>query len=86
MSMDLESKGAAWLADLMALSGHAFDVRYMDIQVAAHTGVLLIIDQVLLPSVRDAALRNEVTTERAAVEEHLLKAAAIDKAVRASAP
>lgn len=51
--------------------GSAFDRAYMDVQVTMHTRVLMLIDSALLPAARDAALRAELDTTRAAVQGHL---------------
>jgi putative membrane protein len=48
-----------------------FDVAYLDTQVAAHTVVRNLIDEVLLPSATTPALRTELTTTRGEVVAHL---------------
>jgi putative membrane protein len=47
------------------------DKVYVDVQVEAHSTVLALIDEVLLPSAQDPAVRAEVEEEKPAVQMHL---------------
>jgi putative membrane protein len=78
--------------DMQSQSGTSFDLTYMTTQVAAHAKVLGMIDRSLLPSTvaienagqGDANLRNELTTTRTAVSDHLNLALQVQQRVRAN--
>lgn len=70
----LLASGQQTLASLQSLTGHAFDVAYVQAQVTAHTQVLALIDEVLLPSATSAGLRAIVQSARTMVAGHLAAA------------
>ncbi|MFL5307433.1 MAG: DUF4142 domain-containing protein [Polyangia bacterium] len=72
--MTLSNNATAVYNQLFGLSGTAFDKAYATAQVMQHQTVLNLFDQVLIPSATNAALKNELTTERAAVNMHLTMA------------
>jgi putative membrane protein len=59
---------------LRGLSGHAFDVAYVDLDVQSHREMLDVIDRVLRPSVDRRELREYVASLRPAVAAHLAHA------------
>jgi putative membrane protein len=66
------SREARSIADKLApLSGAAFDRAYMDSQVSVHREVLAIIDDVLMPVVRDGDLKRLLVDIRKTVAGHL---------------
>lgn len=74
VSQQLKSAAEAMTAATAALSGSAFDAKYIADQVLMHQSALTVIDQQLIPSATDADLRNELTTTRASVAMHLTHA------------
>jgi predicted outer membrane protein len=61
-----------------------FDLLYVQSQIDIHTQVLQIFDDILLPSVTDAALRTDLSLARADVQRHLAEAQALLLVVRAA--
>ena len=55
---------------LDSANGTDFDITYMDTQIVQHVKLLAIIDDVLLPAVRDQSLKDLVTDIRANVSMH----------------
>ena len=65
------------LGSLRGSSGSAFDVAYIDSQVAAHQKVLDALDQKLIPAASDQDLVAELKKMRETVESHLKEAKSI---------
>lgn len=74
VSQQLKAAADAMATAAAALSGSAFDEKYIADQVAMHQSALTVIDQRLLPSTTDADMRAELTTTRASVAMHLTHA------------
>jgi putative membrane protein len=68
---DASNPGRARLRDL---SGRAFDVAYVDLDVQSHRELLDVIDRVLRPSVERRELRDYLASLRPAVAAHLAHA------------
>jgi putative membrane protein len=69
------------LQQLRMIAPPEFDLGYITKQVAAHAAVLAVIDQLLLPSVQNQALRQQIEQTRTAVASHLESATAITQAI-----
>ena len=67
----LREQAAARRDTLRALSGRRFDSTYVEHEVRFHQDLLVAIDEVFLPSVRDAALREHVEGLRSTITSHL---------------
>jgi putative membrane protein len=65
------------LSQLWAAAAGDFDLTYARSALGLHMQVLAMLDGQLLPAVRDADLRAELTLERAAVAEHVTAAQAL---------
>lgn len=74
MSLDMRDESANKRDILRELSGFAFDSTYMENEVSYHRNFLSSIDNVMLPGVRNAALRDLLNTLRPAVAAHLAHA------------
>jgi putative membrane protein len=67
----LRDQSAARRDTLRALSGRQFDSAYVENEVRFHQDLLVAIDRVFLPSVRNASLKEHVTTMRPTIASHL---------------
>ena len=74
MSLDMRDESADNRDILRELSGFAFDSTYMENEVSYHQKFLASIDDVMLPSARNAELRTLIATVRPAVAAHLAHA------------
>ena len=74
MSLDMRDESANKRDILRELSGFKFDSTYMENEVAYHRNFLSSIDNVMLPGVRSASLRDLLNTLRPAVAAHLAHA------------
>ena len=70
-SKSLKDGAAQNIANLKTLKGAAFDKAYTDHEVAYHQQVLDAIDKVLIPSARNAELKDLITKVRPAIAAHL---------------
>ena len=59
------------IANLKGLKGAAFDIAYVDHEVVYHQQVLDAIDKVLIPSSKNAELKDLITKVRPAIAAHL---------------
>jgi len=73
-SLDFRDESSAKRDILRELEGRAFDTTYIANEISYHTKLLAAIDNVLLPSVRSADLRQVLTSVRPAVAAHLTHA------------
>lgn len=69
-------------AEMAALHGAAFDKAYMDNEVSYHQAVLDLLDQKLVPSAKNAELKDLLTSVRPAFEAHLNKAKEVRGALK----
>jgi putative membrane protein len=67
----LREQGVARRDTLRNLSGRRFDSTYVEHEVRFHQDLLVAIDEVFLPSVRSAGLREHVGDIRARIASHL---------------
>lgn len=74
MSLDMRDESANKRDILRELSGFKFDSTYMENEVSYHRNFLSSIDNVMLPGVRNAVLRDLLNTLRPAVAAHLAHA------------
>ena len=70
----LETTARQTVEVLQQLDGHAFDVTYMDSQIELHEYTLQALDDYLIPSAADPALRTELESARAIIADHLTQA------------
>lgn len=73
-SLDMRDESAEKRDLMRELSGFAFDSTYAENEVSYHQKFLAQIDNVLLPSARNAELRSLLTAVRPAVASHLAHA------------
>lgn len=73
-----KDKGAKELAMLDKSSGEAYEKAYIDAMVKGHQDALNAIDNKMLPAATTDAVRQHLTTTRAAVAKHLERAKEID--------
>ncbi len=71
ISKKLASDGAKEMEELKKLSGAAFDKRYVDIQVKAHTAVLDLFDRKLIPNAQVPELKALLEKTRPVIAAHL---------------
>jgi putative membrane protein len=83
VSNKIKSEGTSVQADLKGKKGTDFDKAYMDSQVKMHTEGLDIIDNQLLPSVKNADMKDHLNTVRQHVQMHLSKAQDIQSRMEA---
>jgi putative membrane protein len=67
----LRDQSAARRDTLRSLSGRTFDSAYVDNEVRYHRELLVAIDRVFIPSVRNARLREYVSSMRPTIASHL---------------
>lgn len=79
VSSFLESEVSSSLDELRDKQGKDFDRAYIESQVKAHRDALMAIDNRLMPSATNAAVKDQLRTLRRQVAEHLAKAEAIEK-------
>ena len=77
LSLSLTATASTTAGKLLTLVGPAFDVAYLDAQITAHTEMLSLIDQQLLPSAALPALRALLESARTVVTLHLDQAIAL---------
>jgi len=70
-SQSLKTGAAENTKNLKGLKGAAFDKAYVDHEVAYHQQVLDAIDKVLIPSSKNAELKNLIVKVRPAIAAHL---------------
>jgi putative membrane protein len=70
-SKSLKSAAGKNMANLKGLKGAEFDKAYTDNEVAYHQQVLDAIDKVLIPSAKNAELKDLITKVRPAIAAHL---------------
>jgi len=79
----LKSDVQSTISNLKTQKGKDFDKAYMDSQVKMHTEGLDIIDNQLLPSVKNADMKDHLNTVRQHVQMHLSKAQDIQSRMEA---
>ena len=70
-SKGLKAGAADNMKNLKGLKGAAFDKAYVDHEVAYHQAVLDAIDKVLIPSAKNAELKDLIVKVRPAIAAHL---------------
>jgi putative membrane protein len=83
VSNKLKSDASSTMTDLKDKKGHDFDTAYIDSQVKMHKDGLDLIDNQLLPSVKNGELKDQITTARRHVADHLSKAQDIQSRLQA---
>jgi putative membrane protein len=79
----LRDQSAARRDTLRTLSGREFDSAYVVNEVRFHQEILIAIDRVFLPSARQPALRDYVTTLRPVISAHLAHAERVQATIAA---
>ena len=82
-SKGLVSGGAENRAKLEKLDGAAFDKAYVDNEVAYHKAVIDTIDQKLIPSAKNAELKNTLVAVKPTIEAHLKHAEMVQQELEA---
>lgn len=82
-SRKLQNDVTATTGDLQNRKGRDFDSSYIDSQVRMHRDAGTLIDSQLLPSVKSAALKDELTSLRQTISNHLTKAEEIQSHLEA---
>jgi putative membrane protein len=77
----LRDQAAGRRDTLRALSGRSFDSAYVETEVRYHQELLVAVDRVFIPSVRNARLRDYVSTIRPMVAGHLALAEQVRGAI-----
>jgi putative membrane protein len=77
----LRDQSAARRDTLRTLSGRTFDSAYVDNEVRYHRELLVAIDRVFVPSVRNARLRDYVSSMRPTIASHLDLAERVQAAI-----
>jgi putative membrane protein len=80
----LRDQSAARRDTLRDLSGWPFDSAYVENEVRFHQDLLVAIDRVFIPSVRNQRLKDYVTTLRPAISAHLALAEQVRDAIAAA--
>jgi putative membrane protein len=70
-SKSLKDDGAEMLKKLKGLKGAEFDKAYVENEVAYHQTVLDAIDKTLIPSAKNAELKELLTKTRPVIDDHL---------------
>ncbi len=70
----LKKKGAGELAMLIPLDGKEFETAYLDAMIKGHTEVLAMIDDKLMKTAKNDALKAHLTETRSHVAMHLEQA------------
>jgi putative membrane protein len=84
LAMELSSKGEQTLAQLKQTESQNFDQAYIDAQVKQHAEVLGHIEEHLLPSASDPALKAQLEKARVMVSKHLNQAKEIQAKLEGS--
>ena len=71
ISKSLKSGGDKTMAQLMTLTGAAFDKAYVDNEVTYHEAVLGVLDKTLIPNTRNAELKSLLESARPIFVNHL---------------
>ena len=71
ISKSLKSGGDKTMAQLMTLTGAAFDKAYIDNEVSYHEAVLGVLDKSLIPNTRNAELKSLLESARPIFVTHL---------------
>jgi predicted outer membrane protein len=71
---EISKKGAEMLAPLVLLDGAEFERGYVDAMIKGHADALAKIDNELMKTANDEAVKAHLTKTRAAVADHLAKA------------
>ena len=80
----LRDQSAARRDTLRDLTGWPFDSAYVESEVRFHQDLLVAIDRVFIPSVRNQRLKDSVTTLRPAISAHLALAEQVRDAIAAA--
>ena len=83
-STQLTSESSRLLESLKSMTGAEFDRAYVDAQVKEHTALLDAMDTKLLPAVKNADLKADITAMRAKLEGHLKEAQSLQKSLPAA--
>ena len=71
ISKSLKSGGDKTMAQLMTLTGAAFDKAYIDNEVSYHEAVLSVLENTLIPNTANAELKSLLETARPIFVNHL---------------
>ncbi|MEO6572989.1 MAG: DUF4142 domain-containing protein [Polyangiaceae bacterium] len=85
-STSMTTESAKLVESLKPMNGPEFDRAYIDAQVKEHTAILDVLDTKMLPVVKNADLKNELTSMRAKIDGHLKEAQAIQKSLPTPVP
>src|SRR5690554_4653001 len=85
VSRSLEAQAAEMREMLQSKSGAEFDRAYIDNEVTYHRAVLQAIDETLIPSAKNAELKQTLVDVRPAIQAHLEHAESIQRSLAAGA-
>ena len=71
ISKSLKSGGDKTMAQLMTLTGSAFDKAYVDNEVSYHEAVLGVLDKTLIPNTKNVELKSLLESARPIFASHL---------------
>lgn len=85
-STQMTTESSKLVESLKPMSGPEFDRAYIDAQVKEHTAILDTLDTKMIPVVKNADLKSELTAMRAKIDGHLKEAQAIQKSLPTPVP
>jgi len=83
VSRSLEAQAAQMRETLQTKSGAEFDRAYIDNEVTYHQAVLKTLDETLIPSAKNAELKQALVDVRPAIQAHLEHAQSIQRSLTA---
>ena len=85
-STQMTTESSKLVESLKPMNGPEFDRAYIDAQVKEHTAILDAFDTKMLPVVKNADLKSDLTAMRAKIDGHLKEAQAIQKSLPTPVP
>ncbi len=85
-STQMTTESSKLVDSLKPMNGPEFDRAYIDAQVKEHTAILDAFDTKMLPAVKNADLKTDLTAMRARIDGHLKEAQAIQKSLPTPVP
>jgi putative membrane protein len=86
VSTQMTTESSKLVESLKPMNGPEFDRAYIDAQVKEHTAILDAFDTKMLPVVKNADLKSDLTAMRAKIDGHLKEAQAIQKSLPTPVP
>lgn len=86
VSTQMTTESSKLVESLKPMNGPEFDRAYIDAQVKEHAAILDAFDTKMLPVVKNADLKSDLTAMRAKIDGHLKEAQAIQKSLPTPVP